>query len=80
MVKDVVLPTMAGTAIVVALTVGLEGCGGSAAAEVPPAAPVVTLVPEDIATVDRRELATGPIISGTLTARRHATVRAEVGG
>jgi len=78
--KDVVVPTVGGAAIIVALTVGLEGCSGSAAAETAPATPVVTLVPEDIATVDRRELATGPIISGTLVARRHATVRAEVGG
>ena len=77
---DVVLPGLAGTAIIVALTVGTEGCGKSASAESAPAERAVTLVAEDIATVERRELATGPIVSGTLTARRHAAVRAEITG
>ena len=75
-----VLRAVEGVAIVVALTFAAEGCGRSAAAESPPPTAVVTLVTEDIATVERRDLATGPILTGTLTARRHATVRAEVGG
>jgi multidrug efflux pump subunit AcrA (membrane-fusion protein) len=79
-VTRIVLPSVGGAAVLVALTLGVEGCTRSEAAEVPVAAPVVTLVTEDIATVERRDLAMGAIISGTLTARRHATVRAEVGG
>src|SRR5688500_8957663 len=77
---DTVLRVAGGAAIVVALTFAAEGCGRSAAAESAPPTPMVTLVTEDIATVERRDLATGPILTGTLTARRHATVRAEVGG
>ncbi|HUQ82846.1 MAG TPA: efflux RND transporter periplasmic adaptor subunit, partial [Gemmatimonadaceae bacterium] len=68
-----------GTAILVALTIGAEGCSNTEAAEVA-RTPVVTLVSEDLATVERRDLSTGAIIAGTLTARRRATVRAEVGG
>jgi len=77
----IILRSLSVAAIIVALTFGAEACGRSAAAESAPATPVVmTLVSEDIATVERRDLATGPIISGTLPARRDATVRAEVGG
>ena len=79
-VMRAVLSSIAGAAIVVALTVATEGCGRNASAETTPATPVVTLVTDDIATVERRDLASGPIVSGTLTARRRATVRAEVGG
>jgi RND family efflux transporter MFP subunit len=79
-VTRAILSSTAGGAIIVALTVGSEGCSRSAAAESAPAVPVVTLVAEDVATVERRELETGVVITGTLTARRHATVRAEVGG
>ena len=79
-VQRVAPPTIVGATILIALTVATEGCGGSAAAAGAPATPVVTLVAEDLATVQRSELASGPIVSGTLTARRHATVRAEVGG
>lgn len=75
-----VLSSIAGAAIIVALTVGAQGCSRSAAAETAPPAPVVTLVAEDLATVDRRDLGMGTVITGTLTARRHAVVRAEVGG
>jgi len=76
----VTLSTIAGAAILVALTVSTEGCGRNAAAEAVPATPVVTLLAEDIATVERRDMSHGPVISGTLMARRRATVRAEVGG
>ncbi len=72
-------PIAAGS-LIAALTFAVQGCGRNAAAASPPAAPVVTLVAEDVATVESRELATGPIIAGTLTARTHATIRAEVGG
>jgi membrane fusion protein, multidrug efflux system len=66
--------------LLAALTFAVQGCGRNAAAENAPAAPVVTLVAEDVATVERGELAAGPIIAGTLTARTRATIRAEVGG
>ena len=74
------ISAIAGAAIIIALTVSTEGCGTSAAAEGPPATPVVTLVAEDLAIVERADLSTGPVMSGTLTARRQATVRAEIGG
>jgi membrane fusion protein, multidrug efflux system len=35
---------------------------------------------ENLITVKREQISTGPLISGTLTAQREATVRAEVGG
>jgi membrane fusion protein (multidrug efflux system) len=66
--------------LAVALAFAVQACGKNAAAETAPAAPVVTLVAEDLATVERRELAIGPIVTGTLTARTHATIRAELGG
>ena len=76
--RAVVLPTLAGAAILVALTT--QGCGRSAAAaERTPTERVVTIVTEDIATVERRELSTAPMISGSLIARRHASIRAEIG-
>src|SRR4051812_9805704 len=73
------VPIAAG-ALLVALTLTLEACGRNAAAENAPAAPGITLVAEDVATVESRQLAEGPIVTGTLTARTHATIRAEVGG
>lgn len=79
-VAGTVLSSIGGAALIVALTVSAQGCSRSAAAETAPAAPVVTLVTEDLATVERRDLGVGTIITGTLTARRHAVVRAEVGG
>ena len=66
--------------LLVALSFAAQGCGRNAAAENAPAAPVITLVAEDVATVESRELAVGPIVTGTLTARTHATIRAEMGG
>jgi len=78
-VVKIVSASVGGAAILIALTT-TEGYGRSAAAEPAPATPVVTLVPEDIATVERRDLGMGTVIAGTLTPRRHATVRAEVGG
>lgn len=48
----------------------------SAAADVP----AVTLHPDNIAVVAQRTLSSGPGISGSLTAERQATLRAEVAG
>ncbi|HEX6432927.1 MAG TPA: efflux RND transporter periplasmic adaptor subunit [Gemmatimonadales bacterium] len=61
--------------------VGLLGCGGGdqpKAAEGPP--PPVLLGPENVGIVQETTLATGPIISGSLTAVREAEVRAETSG
>lgn len=52
------------------------GATGSAPAEVP----AVALQPDNIAVAAERELSSGPSISGTLTAERQATLRAEVAG
>lgn len=46
----------------------------------PAETPSVILAPEDIATVTRGPIETGPRISGTLEARVRAVVRSEVGG
>lgn len=61
--------------------VGSAGCGGGdqpKAAEGPP--PPVLLGPENVGIVQETTLATGPIISGSLTAVREAEVRAETSG
>jgi RND family efflux transporter MFP subunit len=57
----------------------LAACGGKGKpADAPP--PAFTLGPENVATVETATLQTGPLVSGTLRARREATVRAEVAG
>jgi membrane fusion protein (multidrug efflux system) len=43
-------------------------------------APVIKLAPEDVVTIGRGELQTGPRISGTLQAAQRASVRAETPG
>ena len=68
-----------GALIVIMLTV-VQACGKNAAAESPRPAAVATIVEQDVATVERAEISDGPIITGSLTARRHATIRAEVAG
>lgn len=72
--------SIAASGLLAVLPLAVQGCGRNAAAESAPAAPVVMLVAEDIATVERRELAVGPFVAGTLTARRHATIRSTLGG
>jgi RND family efflux transporter MFP subunit len=52
--------------------------GGGASATPPDQA--VTLSPENVAVVAQATLRSGPEVSGTLRARREATLRAEVGG
>lgn len=42
--------------------------------------PTVVLGPTNVATVERTELLAGPLLSGTLSARREATLRSEVSG
>jgi len=67
--------------LVVLGLVALSGCKPSGA-EVPAPqqeAPVV-LGPEDVVRVEPRQLQEGPVLSGTLQARRVATMRAEVQG
>ena len=63
------------------ILVGLSGCGGEdqpKAAEAPP--PPVLLGPENVGIARETTLATGPTISGSLTAVREAEVRAETSG
>lgn len=64
------------------LGASLAACGGEkAAAEDAATAPVtMTVGPENIALVSRDMVSSGPGISGTLSAEREATVRAEIGG
>lgn len=60
----------------------LGGCrGGGPDGDARPAAPApVRLAPENVAVVEVRALEDGPLVSGTLQARRSAALRAEVGG
>jgi RND family efflux transporter MFP subunit len=67
--------------LLILLFLGLSACGGEEqpkAAEAPP--PPILLGPENIGIAQETTLATGPIISGSLTAVREAEVRAETGG
>ena len=73
--RDVALTVLVGVVVLIA-----QACGKNAAAETPLPAAVATIVEQDVATVERAEIADGPMITGTLTARRHATIRAEVAG
>jgi membrane fusion protein (multidrug efflux system) len=63
------------------LAVNLVACGKGDAAQANAAAPApITLAPENVAVVEDRTLEAGPEISGTLRARRAASLRAEVAG
>jgi RND family efflux transporter MFP subunit len=55
------------------------GRGGGSATEAPAPQPV-TLSPDNVAVVAEKTLQAGPEISGTLRAKREASMRAEVGG
>jgi RND family efflux transporter MFP subunit len=63
----------------VALSAAALGCRGKdPAADAAP--PPITLAPENVAVVTERTLLAGPELSGTLRARRAASLRAEVAG
>ncbi|WP_338275542.1 efflux RND transporter periplasmic adaptor subunit [Corallococcus caeni] len=55
-------------------------CGQRSEAPAPVAPTVVSLGPENVVRVEPLRLESGPVISGSLQARRVASVRAEVGG
>lgn len=69
-------------ALVSALVATLVGCNGQKpeAAAAPQAETPVSLGAENVLRVAQRKLESGPVISGSLQARRAATLRAEVGG
>ena len=57
------------------------GCDrGGTTSSAPVEVPSVALQPDNIAVATERELSNGPSVSGTLTAEREATLRAEVAG
>jgi RND family efflux transporter MFP subunit len=67
--------------LVVVLALVAFGCKKGAQHQAAPAeTPAVKLAPEDVVTIKRGELETGPRISGTLEAATRSVVRAEVGG
>ncbi|MFB1482407.1 efflux RND transporter periplasmic adaptor subunit [Corallococcus sp. RDP092CA] len=68
-----------GAVLTVAWLAGACGQRSEQAAE-PTAPAVVSLGPENVVRVEPLRLESGPVISGTLQARRLASVRAEVGG
>jgi RND family efflux transporter MFP subunit len=74
---------LAAIALCLTLSAAGTGCGGEdkAKAEAEESGPPpVLLGPENLAVVQETTLATGPIISGSLTAVREAQVRAETSG
>jgi membrane fusion protein, multidrug efflux system len=67
--------------MVMVLSAAAAGCGGEEKAKAEESGPPpVLLGPENFAVVQETTLATGPIISGSLTAVREAQVRAETNG
>ncbi len=75
-------PLASAVALVAVAALGCRRGGGAAPEPPPPAAAVqaVTLAPENVGIVQERTLQSGPEISGTLRAKRAASIRAEVGG
>ena len=69
-------------ALLTGFVLASAGCAGGegAAAENATSAAVVQLAPEHVTTATIAEMASGPTVSGQLTAAREATVRAQVGG
>jgi RND family efflux transporter MFP subunit len=75
------LERRAAGALILAITTVAVACGRKAKTEPAVAeAPPVTLGRENIVIVERRQLKSGPAISGALSPVRQATVRAEVSG
>lgn len=72
----------AGVALVLALSmIGFGACGdgaGAGSAPEPVAAAPLLLSPDDLVTVSRSALASGPLITGSIEAERRADLRAEV--
>jgi membrane fusion protein (multidrug efflux system) len=69
-------------AAVLVLALGVGGCGrGKKEEAAKNAAPEpITLGPEDTAVVTRAAIQSGPALTGTLTAKEQATVRAQISG
>ena len=67
-------------ALALLLLVVPQSCGRGKKAAAPAAPPVVHIGAEDVVVVKEDRLVTGPTLSGTLTARDEATVRAQVAG
>ncbi len=61
-------------------TLGLAACGKKDAANAQTVELPTMITPENVALVDTMRIASGPSISGELTAERSASVRAEVSG
>ncbi|HEY5920268.1 MAG TPA: efflux RND transporter periplasmic adaptor subunit [Kofleriaceae bacterium] len=68
--------------VIIVATAAVGACkkGAEQAPAASNEAPVIRLAPEDIVTIGRGELQTGPRISGTLQAANRAVVRAETPG
>jgi membrane fusion protein, multidrug efflux system len=59
---------------------GLAACGGTQSSGPEPIEAAVVVGRESTTTVRVDEILTGPLVSGTLQAKRQATIRAEIGG
>jgi multidrug efflux pump subunit AcrA (membrane-fusion protein) len=66
--------------LVLALSmIGLGACGeGAGSAPEPAVTPPLLLSPDDLVTVSRNALTSGPLITGSIEAERRADLRAEV--
>ena len=72
-----------GVALLASLAAACSGSGAAKEPEkgtVPVAPPVLDIGTENTVTVATDEIVTGPVVSGTLSPKDQATVRAEVGG
>ncbi len=66
-------------ALIVVLTLALAGCGKQAAAPAAaPVAPALLIASEDLLMLQNNELASGPVITGSVQPERRADLRAEV--
>lgn len=82
MIKETMNHTIRAAALVVIAALFTTGCkakSDGARAETP-ADSAVELSPANVTTLVQEEIRSGPIISGVLSPRREATIRAEVGG
>ena len=83
MTKTYMKPSHAFLMVVLAATLLTTACKGrsdGARAEVAPADSAVAISPTNVAVIVHEEIRSGPIVSGALSPRREATIRAEVGG
>jgi RND family efflux transporter MFP subunit len=71
-------PRFRGAAVLLALLALTAACKKPAAEDAPNTPPVTSIGPENVSVVEAADLASGPTLSGQLTAEKSASIRAEV--